>query len=236
MEEMTALKQNETWEIVELPRNKKPVGCKWVFTIKFLWSLAVNLDRSLYQLDVKNTFLNGDLEEEVFISLPPGLEKELASSKICKLKKSLYGLKQSPRAWFERFGKVVQLILTGDDEASLDDFEKKLASEFQIKDLGLLKYFLGMEFARSKKGIFVNKRKYVLDLLEETSLLGCRIAKTPIRPNLKLLAAKAKEIKDREQYQRLLGRLIYCICWSPEKGILFKRNNHFQVEGYTNAD
>ena len=52
-------------------------------------------------------FLNGDLEEEVFMSLPPGFEERLGVDKVCRLRKSLYGLKQSPRAWFECFGKAV---------------------------------------------------------------------------------------------------------------------------------
>ena len=151
----------------------------------------MNFDWSLHQLDVKNAFLNGDLEEEVFMSLPPGFEKRLGSDKVCRLKKALYGLKQSPRAWFERFGKAVisygfvqsqadhtmfykhsinnkvailivyvdDIILTGNDETELAVLKKKLAKEFQIKDLRILKYFLGMEFARSKEGIFINQRK-----------------------------------------------------------------------------
>ena len=145
---MNALRRSGTWEIVDPPRGKKIVGCKWVFTIKcnadgsverykvrlvakgftqtfgidyqetfapvakinsirILLSLAVNSDWPLHQLDVKNAFLNGDIKEEVFMSLPPGFEKSLGSDKVCRLKKSLYGLKQSPRAWFERFGKAV---------------------------------------------------------------------------------------------------------------------------------
>ena len=59
---------------------------------------------------MKNAFLNGDLEEEVFMDLPPGFEEKLKKKKkVCKLKKSFYGLKQSPRAWFERFGKLIKL-------------------------------------------------------------------------------------------------------------------------------
>ena len=63
---------------------------------------------------------------------------------------------------------------------------------FEIKDLGGLKYFLGIEFSRSKRGIFVSQRKYVLDLLSETRLLGCKAAETPIEHNLKLQPAKPK--------------------------------------------
>ncbi|KAL6331701.1 hypothetical protein AAG906_016697 [Vitis piasezkii] len=77
-------------------------------------------------------------------------------------------------------GKVVILIvyvdnivLTRDDCNQLEKLKGKLVKEFEIKDLGALKYFLGMEFARSKEGIFVNQRKYVLDLLDETSIQEC---------------------------------------------------------------
>lgn len=58
-------------------------------------------------MDVKNAFLNGELEEEVFIDVPPGFE-EKCEGKVCRPKKSLYGLKQSPRAWFEKFSKSIK--------------------------------------------------------------------------------------------------------------------------------
>ncbi|RVW67170.1 Retrovirus-related Pol polyprotein from transposon RE1 [Vitis vinifera] len=270
---MNALKKNDTWEVVDLPREKKVVECKWVFTIKsktdgsverykaklvakgftqtygidyqetfapvakinsirVLLSLAVNSNWPLHQLDVKNTFLNGDLEEEVFMSPPPSFEESFGVGKVCKLKKSLYGLKQSPRAWFERFGKIIKhygytqsqadhtmfykhsnegkvvilivyvddIVLIGDDCNELEKLKGKLAEEFEITDLGALKYFLGMEFARSKEGIFVNQRKYVLDLLDETGMLGCKPAETPIELNVKLQPTKAKNVKDRDRY------------------------------------
>ena len=113
-------------------------------------------------------------------------------------------------------GKVVILIvyvddivLTGDDCNELEKLNGKLAEEFEIKDLEALKYFLGMEFARSKEGIFVNQLKYVLDLLNETGMLGCKPVETPIEPNIKLQPTKAKNVKDRDRYQRFVGRLIY---------------------------
>ena len=138
-DEIQALKKNGTWELSDLPKGKKPVGCKWVFivktkvdgsierykarivakgftqsfgidyqetfapvaklnTVRILLSLAVNLDWPLHQLDVKNAFLNGDLTEEVYMEIPPGMETPATAQKVCRLRKSLYGLKQSPRA------------------------------------------------------------------------------------------------------------------------------------------
>ena len=290
-EEVRALAKNGTWEITDLPRGKKPVGCKWIFTVKYkadgnvdrykarlvakgftqsygidyqetfapvaklntvrvLLSLAANLDWSLHQLDVKNAFLNGDLEEEVYMDIPAGLETTSNFNKVCRLRKSLYGLKQSPRAWFERFTKVVKgygfvqcqsdhtlfvkhfpegklailivyvddIILTGNHEGKIDLLKKLLTKEFEIKDLGNLKYFLGMEIVRSKKGIAVSQRKYVLDLLNETGMLGCKPAETPMDSTVKLEESDGSPPVDKGRYQRLVGKLIYLSHTRPDIG------------------
>jgi len=77
-------------------------------SIRVLLSIVANLDWPLYQFDVKNTFLHGDLEEKVYMEIAPGLEDSSSVGKECKLKKALYGLTQSPRAWFERFFRAMQ--------------------------------------------------------------------------------------------------------------------------------
>ncbi|XP_057495256.1 retrovirus-related Pol polyprotein from transposon TNT 1-94 isoform X3 [Actinidia eriantha] len=289
LEEMKALHKNNTWEVVEIPKGHKTVGCKWVFTVKHkadgsierykarlvakgytqtygidyqetfapvakmntvrvLLSLAANQNWQLHQFDVKNAFLHGNLEEEVYMSIPPGFEDPKIVGKVCKLKKSLYGLKQSPRAWFERFtqamlkygfkqsqgdhtlfirhsshGKLTALIvyvddivLTGDDVEEMQLLKEYLAREFEIKDLGNLKYFLGIEVARSSQGIFISQRKYVLDLLTETGMLGSKACDTPMEPNKKLGDDTDGEMVDRGRYQRLVGKLIYLSHTRPD--------------------
>lgn len=178
---------------------------------------------------------------------PPGFDEHFGS-KLCKLKKSLYGLKQSPRAWFERFtqsikrqgyvqaqsdhtmfikhsddGKIAilivyvdDIILTGDNVTKMDRLKKSLALEFEIKDLGSLRYFLGMEVARSKRGIVVSQRKYILDLLKETGMSGCRPADTPINPNQKLGDTKDGNPVNTTRYQKLVGKLIYLSHTRPD--------------------
>lgn len=79
---------------------------------------------------------------------------------------------------------VDDIIVTGDDEVEICKLQKQLATEFEMKNLGGLKYFLGIEVARSKQGIFLSQRKYVLDLLTEVGMLECKPADTPMVQNI----------------------------------------------------
>ena len=207
---------------------------------RVFFSLTTNLDWTLQQMNVKNTFLNGNLEEEVYINLPLIFDKESKDGKVCKLRKSLYGLKQSPHAWFNRFAKSLHyqgytqansdymlfykhrnekvtilrvymddIILTSNDKGERERLKEKLALEFKMKDLGSLHIFLEIEVARSREGISISQRKYVLDLLKETSMIGCKPANTPMDPNTKLSTKLAQGPMNKGRYHRLVGKLIY---------------------------
>ena len=104
---------------------------------------------------------------------------------------------------------VDDIILTRDDVREMNRLKTSISSTFEIKDLEPLRYFLGMEVARSKKGIVVSQRKYVLDLLKETSMSGCRPVDTPIDPNQKLGDDKEGDMVNTTRYQKLVGKLIY---------------------------
>ncbi|CAL2239063.1 unnamed protein product [Prunus armeniaca] len=104
---------------------------------------------------------------------------------------------------------VDDIVLTGNDTGEQLKLQKYLFQEFEMKDLGDLKYFLGIEVARSTNSIFLSQRKYVLDLLTETGMLGCKRADTPIEMNHKLCEDMDQESTHKEQCQRLVGRLIY---------------------------
>lgn len=100
------------------------------------------------------------------------------------------------------------IILTGDDCDEMERLKRKLASEFEM-DSGNLRYFLGMEIARNKTGISVSQRKYVMDLLKETGMLGCKLVDTPMDPSLNLSEQTSGSPVDKGRYQRLVGKLIY---------------------------
>ena len=157
---------------------------------------------------------------------------------MCKLKKVLYGLKQSPRAWFGRFAKLMKkwdtnqveeiiccslsiqrvttlliyvddIIVTGNDKKERQTLKQCLIKEFEIKELGMLKYFLRIKVAYSKQRIFISQQKYIKNLVKETRKLACKPASTPIDPNNNLGKVEEDVAVDREMYQHLVGRLIY---------------------------
>ncbi|XP_059664076.1 uncharacterized mitochondrial protein AtMg00810-like [Cornus florida] len=104
---------------------------------------------------------------------------------------------------------VDDIIVIGNDEKEKEALRKFLIKEFEIKKLGRLKYFLGIELAHSREGIFISQQKYVTDLLRETGKPACKPSSTPIDPNHKLEEASEDPAVDKEQYQRLVGKLIY---------------------------
>ena len=81
---------------------------------------------------------------------------------------------------------VDDIIITEDDKQGIDDLKRYLQNSFRTKDLGKLRYFLDIEVARSKEGISLSQRKYLLDILEETGLLGSKQVETAMDPNVKL--------------------------------------------------
>ena len=108
------------------------------------------------------------------------------------------------------------MILTGDDPGERKALQKYLTSKFEMKDLGQLKYFLGIEVSRSKAGISLSQQKYVLDILTETGMLACKPVETPIEMNHKLGESVDQVPTDKGRYQRLVGKLIYLSHTRPD--------------------
>ncbi|KAE8684131.1 PLAC8 family protein [Hibiscus syriacus] len=276
-EEIDALQQNQTWDIVPKIKYVKPISCKWVYkikrrpdgsierykarlvargfsqqyvldydetfspvakltTVRVLLALAANKDWNLWQMDVKNAFLHGELDREIYMTQPMGFQSQDHHEYVCKLRKALYGLKQAPRAWH---GKIVEfltksgysvtpadsslfvkanegklaivlvyvddLIITGDDEEEILQTKENLSVRFQMKELGQLKHFLGLEVDRTHEGIFLCQQKYAKDLLKRFGMLECKSTSTPIEPNIKMCAHEGKDLEDATMYRQLVG-------------------------------
>ncbi|GJS34726.1 retrovirus-related pol polyprotein from transposon RE2, partial [Tanacetum coccineum] len=111
---------------------------------------------------------------------------------------------------------VDDLIISGNDSKAITQFKTYLSDCFQMKDLGNLKYFFGVEVARAQDGIFLCQRKYALDIICEAGLLGAKPSKILMEQNHRLGLAKGHLFEDPEQYRRLVGRLIYLCFTRPD--------------------
>ena len=164
----------------------------------------------LFQMNVKNAFLNGNLSEEVYMQPPPGLF--VGSNKVCYLRRALYGLKQAPRAWFAKFSSTIShlgyiashydsalflrridkgtillllyvddMIITGDNLSSIQELKDFLSQQFEMKDPGHLSYFLGLEITHSTDGLYITQAKYASELLSRVGLTDSKTVDTPVK-------------------------------------------------------
>ncbi|KAG7546386.1 Integrase catalytic core [Arabidopsis suecica] len=290
--EIGAMEDTDTWEVTSLPPGKKAVGCKWVFTLKFLadgslerykarlvakgYTQKEGLDYNetfspvakmatvklllkisaskkwfLTQLDISNAFLNGDLQEDIYMRLPEGYAESkgdlFPKNAVCRLKKSIYGLKQASRQWFLKFSEcllkmgfikghgdhtlfvrcsgsdflailvyVDDIVIASTTEGAATQLTDALKASFKLRDLGPLKYFLGLEIARTSEGISICQRKYALELLASTGMLACKPSSIPMIPNLKLSKTDGELLDNKEQYRSLVGRLMYLTITRPD--------------------
>ncbi|RDX99738.1 Copia protein, partial [Mucuna pruriens] len=188
-------------------------------TVRVILFLAAHFGLNLQQFDVKNVFLHEDLEEEVYMKIPPRFYSHNEKNK-------------SPQAWFGRSAQVMIFLgyrqSQGDDEIEKLTLKGELATQFEMKELGKLKYFLGIDVTYFKQGIFISQRKYVLDLLKETGKLGGKTSRVPIEQNHRIECEERPTIK-KSQYQRLSKKQIVVVRSSAEAEFQFMA--HGMCEG-----
>ncbi|KAJ3693375.1 hypothetical protein LUZ60_008855 [Juncus effusus] len=207
-------------------------------TIRLLISQVAQFKWSIYQMDVKSAFLNGVLEEEVYVEQPPGYVKSGKERKVLKLRKALYGLKQAPRAWNARINTrpyehalyvkkkgndllfvalyVDDLIFMGNNDKMLKEFKEAMMREFEMTDLGLMKYFLGLEVTQGECGIFASQEAYAKDILKRYKMEDSNPVATPMELDAKLSKFEGGEIFDASKYKSLVGSLRYLTCTRPD--------------------
>lgn len=246
-----------TWEISELPEGSKAIETKWIFkqkqdgtkkarlvakgfqqevqegyyspvarlpTIRTMLSHAVQEKLVIKQLDVPTAFLNGDLENDVYIKCPKGVNHQ---GKVLKLKKALYGLKEAPKCWNQKFHKFITsngfiqskhdfclyknedtwLLIFVDDILLLGNERilKKLKEEFKIKDLGEVKNYLGLEITRNNNQMEIKQTDMITRILDKFNMPECKGINTPMETNF---SAEKEEIID-VPYKELIGCLLF---------------------------
>ncbi|CAN0870467.1 Retrovirus-related Pol polyprotein from transposon TNT 1-94 [Linum grandiflorum] len=215
-------------------------------SVRVLLALAAQSEWPLYQLDFKNAFLHGTLKETVYMEYPPGFPKPtpnavcLLHRSLYGLKQaprawfetfqsllltsgfqqskndpSLF-TKTSPRGITVLLLYVDDMILSGSDTQGISEIRSILSSQFKLKELGELSYFLGLQVSRSSKGILVSQQKYISDLLAMARLSDCRPCSTPMELNLKLSTAHGDPVPDPTLYRRLVGSLVYLTSTRPD--------------------
>ena len=214
-------------------------------SIRVFMQLAAEYDLFISQMDVKTAFLNAPIDCEIYVQQPKGYEKP--GGLVCKLNKSLYGLKQSGRNWNNTLNKffseneftqsrvdpcvyfrksddmcvaiivvwVDDLIIGTREVELLNEIKGLLKSRFKMKDLGPLKYFLGIEFTQEKGSIKLSQSHYAKKLLSKFGMMDAKPRSTPCEPKPEITNGETNPLNVK--YREVVGSLIYLMtCTRPD--------------------
>nr|XP_016451177.1 PREDICTED: uncharacterized mitochondrial protein AtMg00810-like [Nicotiana tabacum] len=166
-------------------------------TIRVLVTVVVKKGWDIFQLDVNNAFLHGDLYEDVYMEVLPSLLIDQSGP---------HKMKTSSSTIFVAV-YVDDVIITGTDLVEIANLKTFLDKQFRIKDLGRLHYFLGLEVLYKPDGVIISQRKFTLDLLKEYGCFAYNNFSSPLDPTLKLKADEGTLLPDPTYYKKLVGKL-----------------------------
>ena len=211
-----------------------PVGSR--AALRLFLSYAVQKELTIHHWDVKTAFLNGELEEDIYMRQPAGLND--GSPKVWKLVKGLYGLKQAPRIWFQKIRSVLlelglqqssaepciffnrhillylyvdDLLLASSTRSAYQSLKRALFAKFDMKDLGFPKKFLGFEVLQLPQGIGITGENYIKTVLEDFNLIDANPSIIPMTPGFDSRPSEDHKADPSEcrRYQTLMGSLLY---------------------------
>ncbi|KAI3753573.1 hypothetical protein L2E82_25630 [Cichorium intybus] len=261
--ELASIEKNKTWSLVDLPKDRKAIGLKWMYkvkrdpsgkivkykarlvakgyvqkrgvdydevyapvarieTVRVILALAGSNGWRVHHLDVKSAFLNGTLEEEVYVSQPEGYTKKDEINKVYKLSKALCAQEYS--VYTKKEGENVliigvyvdDLLVTGSCHKSIQAFKTYMKSKFEMSDLGLLTYYLGIEVSQKEIGITLKQEAYAKSILKKTRMMNCNPTKSPMEHKLKLTKEGEGELVNPTEYRSIVGGLRYLTHTSPD--------------------
>lgn len=205
-------------------------------TFRLLLSVAGTRNLKVKHYDIKTAFLNGKLEEEIYLKQPPGFT---TGNKVYRLKKSLYGLKQAARVWNEVLKRsllknnceqsqedqclyirksvngtcyilvhVDDILVAGENEFEMEELMKSVGRDFELKDLGDVQQYLGIEVERTVYGDYaISQTKYIDKIIQTAGLQDAKASKFPMDTGYYKL--EGDELNSNEKYRQLIGSLLY---------------------------
>eukprot|EP00253_Pinus_taeda_P007144 PITA_07144 len=257
--------QNSVWDVVPRPRDKSMVTSLWLYKVKHaangsiekhkarfvsrgfsqvegidydetfafvarypsirsILALSTQMGWKVHHMDVKTTFLNGEIEEEVYIEQPEGFETFNRESHVCQLKRALYGLKQAP--------------VLGDDQL-IKYCKEDLAREFEMKDMDLMHYFLGMEVWQRDGEVFVSQGKYVNEILRCFHMEMCKPMETPLTGNWRkedATSAQSSYCSQTKLFWKVEKHVLRYLRGTTQYGLWYRRTKGVKLQGFTYAD
>ncbi|UYV60366.1 hypothetical protein LAZ67_1000955 [Cordylochernes scorpioides] len=207
-------------------------------TLRTILSMAATKDSVIKLFDVKAAYLNGNIENTIFMEQPAGFVQD--RNKVCKLNKSIYGLPQSGRSWYEKFSQVLHdcgleklksdpcvfkwknedkyfyvgiyvddFITVSDSEDTSNRFINKLRHHLEIKDVTCKGMFLGIKIIQDKEGISLQQSHYVQQILQKYGMKNCKEVPTPGSKEINLDNHIEDDNCDQHTYQEALGMLMF---------------------------
>ncbi|GJU43646.1 retrovirus-related pol polyprotein from transposon TNT 1-94 [Tanacetum coccineum] len=214
-EELLQFQIQKVWVLVDLPLGKKTIGLKWVYRNKkdergVVVHNKARLVAQVYQMDVKSAFLYGVIDEEVYVTQPPGFTDLMHPKKVYKVVKALYGLHQAPRAWYATLSNFLlkHRYRRGTIDKTL--FIKKDKKDIILmSSMGELTFFLGLQVKQKKDGIFISQDKYVAEIFKKFNFINVKTASTPIETQRPLTKNKGAANVDVHLYRSMIGSVMY---------------------------
>nr|GEZ61381.1 retrovirus-related Pol polyprotein from transposon TNT 1-94 [Tanacetum cinerariifolium]GEZ61534.1 retrovirus-related Pol polyprotein from transposon TNT 1-94 [Tanacetum cinerariifolium] len=208
-EELNEFERLKVWELIPRPNKVMVITLKWIYKVKLdepggilkkkarleairiFLMYAAYMNMVVYQMDVKTAFLNGNLQEDVYVSQPDGFVDPDNPNHMYKLKKALYGLKQAPRAWYDMLSSFL----------ISQDFSKGLVDPTLF-------------IRRNGNDLLLSK--YALESLKKYGFESCDLVDTPMVEKSKLDKDKKGKPVDLSHYRGMIGSLIYLIASRPD--------------------
>lgn len=230
-------------------------------TLRILLAIASKHNLDIQQMDVKSAFLNGRIDEEVYLVKPEGMKND---GKVLKLRRSLYGLKKSPRYWNERFDKLMMqegfirskcdyclyykkgmkfyvllyvddVLLISEDINAIKGLKEELSKNFDMKDMNGVSKYLGINIKKNEKCIEIDQEDYLIEILKKYNMEECKPVSTPIEVGIKLERSKEENVELIKRCRTLIGSLMYAML-GTRPDICYALSYLSRYQAYANED